>query len=244
MPWKPMLLRGAKVLARVDAAGVPVAEGGRVEIRYKPNDGRAYRAGARNLSPVEGAAILPDAHCAPAEPPDDKGGGAAKKPGGARKKKTKTKKGAAPPPHQEGAIIVYADGACSGNPGPAGLGVLIIDGADSRELSEFLGEGTNNVGELTAILRAATELAGTDKPVRIYTDSQYSIGVLTQGWKAKKNQQLVRETREALGRLDDVELYYVPGHAGHDFNEKADQLAREAVETRGRRGWDPVTPFE
>ena len=242
MPWKPMLLRGAKVLARVDAAGEPVAEDGRVEIRYKPNDGRAYRAGLRNLSPVDGADVLPDAHCAPAEAPDEKSGGGAKKSGGARKKKSK--KSAAPPPHQEGAIIVYADGACSGNPGPAGLGVLILDGDDSRELSEFLGEGTNNVGELAAILRAATELEGTDKPVRIYTDSQYSIGVLTKGWKAKKNQELIRDVKAALAALDDVELHYVPGHAGHDFNEKADQLAREAVETRGKRGWDPVTPFE
>ncbi|MEC7518916.1 MAG: ribonuclease H [Myxococcota bacterium] len=240
MPWKPMLLRGAKVLARVDAAGEPVAEGGRVEIRYKPNDGRAYRAGVRNLTPVDGAAILPDAHCAEAEVPESQP--SAK--GGARKpKKKSSKKSAAPPPHEEGAIIVYADGACSGNPGPAGLGVLILDGDDSRELSEYLGEGTNNVGELTAILRAASELAGTDKPVRIYTDSQYSIGVLTKGWKPKKNKELIRDVKAALAQIDDVVLHYVPGHAGHDFNEKADQLAREAVETRGKRGWEPVTPF-
>jgi ribonuclease HI len=233
MPWIEKKLRGAKVLARCDEAGELIAEGGRVEIRYKPHDGRAYRASPGNLKPIRGAGVLPDDHCGPAEPVAKKGKAAKK----AKKTKTKAAKDAAPPPHEEGAVIVYADGACSGNPGPAGLGVVILDGDEERELSEYLGRGTNNIAELTAILRAATELAGREDPVRIYTDSKYSIGVLTQGWKAKKNPELIAAVKDALASLPDVKLHYVPGHAGHDLNERADRLAREAVETRSSRGW-------
>ena len=147
------------------------------------------------------------------------------------------KAAAAPTPHEPGAVIVYADGACSGNPGPAGAGVVVLDGEARAELSEFLGRGTNNVAELTAILRAAERLAGRDTPVRIYRDSKYSIGVLTKGWKAKKNPELIQRVKAALGVLDDVELHYVPGHAGIDLNERADELAREAVLRRTSSGW-------
>lgn len=238
MPWTEMKLRGAKVWARVDEAGAPRVEGGRVEIRYKPNDGRAYRAAAGNLKRIDGARVLPDDHCGPAEPAAPKGRSSKT----AAKKKTARRssmgsKSSAPKAHEEGAIIVYADGACSGNPGPSGLGVVIVDGDEKRELSEYLGRGTNNIAELTAILRAAEALRGRTDPIRIYTDSQYSIGVLTKGWKAKKNPELIRAVKDALAALDDVEIYYVPGHAGHDLNEHADQLAREAVDARGSRPW-------
>lgn len=224
-----MTLRGTTVLARCDAEGRPLAEGGRVEIRYKPSDKRAYRAGLANLSPVPDAPIYPDEHCAPGEPvgkPSSKGGA-----------KKKVKAPATAPHHPEGAVIVYADGACSGNPGPAGLGVVIVDGGTRRELSEYLGRGTNNIAELTAILRAAEALAGRQEHVRIFTDSRYSIGVLTEGWKAKKNPELVAEVKRALRGLPDFELHYVPGHAGVELNEAADQLAREAVEARASSGW-------
>lgn len=225
-----MTLRGTKVLARCDAGGRPLAEGGRVEIRYKPTDTRAYRAAAANLVAVPGAAVLPDDHCPPGEPVAPR---STAKAGSARKLKAP----AAAPHHPDGAIIVYADGACSGNPGPAGLGVVIVDNGVRRELSEYLGQGTNNIAELTAILRAAEALAGREEPIRIFTDSRYSIGVLTQGWKAKKNPELVAEVRRALAALADVELRYVPGHAGVALNEVADQLARQAVDRRSSSGW-------
>lgn len=228
-----MSLRDAKVLARCDERGRPIADGGRVEIRYKPTDGRAYRAGVSNLGSIPGAPVLPDDHCAPAEPV----GPAKKKTGGAGSGKKAAKAPATAPHHPDGAIIVYADGACSGNPGPAGLGVVIVDGDTRRELSEFLGRGTNNIAELTAILRAAEALEGREEHVRIFTDSSYSIGVLTKGWKAKANPELIAEVKRALARLPDVELQYVPGHAGVALNEAADQLARAAVDQRRTSGW-------
>lgn len=234
MPWIAKSLRGAKVLARCDDRGQLAVEGGRVEIRYKPADGRAYRATANNLESVPGATVLPDDHCAPADAAPDP-----KSPSKGKSAKPKTKPPAKAPDHPNGAIIVYADGACSGNPGPAGLGVVVVDGDEKRELSEYLGQGTNNIAELTAILRAAESLAGREKPVRIYTDSRYSIGVLTQGWKAKKNPELVATVKRALADVPDVELHYVPGHAGVALNEHADALAREAVDNRKSSSWRP-----
>ncbi len=230
MPWIAKSLRGTKVLARCDERGQLVADGGRVEIRYKPSDGRAYRATARNLEALPGSTVLPDDHCAPAEAAPDKRAAS-------KTAKPKTKAPAKAPTHPDGAIIVYADGACSGNPGPAGLGVVIVDGDDKRELSEYLGQATNNIAELTAIQRAAEALAGRSDPVRIYTDSRYSIGVLTQGWKAKKNPELVKSVKHALAQLSDVELHYVPGHAGVALNEHADALAREAVDSPRSSSW-------
>jgi ribonuclease HI len=229
MPWKSMMLRGATVLARCGEDGALALEGARVEIRYKPNDGRAYRAAAANLAPIAGSEILPDDHCSEAAAPEDK-----KKKASAKKK---TAPSVLPPSTSEAGPIVYADGACSGNPGPAGLGVVIVHGKDRRELSEYLGNGTNNIAELTAILRAAEALAGSAEKVRIFTDSRYSIGVLTQNWKAKKNPELVAKVKSALRELPDFEIHYVPGHAGVVLNEAADSLAREAVDRRASSGW-------
>ena len=236
MPWRTMRLRRQKVLARCDEAGALLAENGRVEIRYRPKDGRAYRAAQRNLEPGGDPTIFPDDHCAEAEPA----------PGREEKSPKKPRVGAevgeggapvAPEVPGEGEILVYADGACSGNPGPAGLGVVMLFGSVRRELSEYLGHGTNNIAELTAIMRAAEAVENAATPLRLYTDSSYAIGLLTKGWKAKKNKELVAEVRAAFGRLEDAELHHVRGHAGVPLNERADALAVQAVETRESTGW-------
>ncbi len=220
--------------ARADAKGALAPEGGRVEIRYKPNDGRRYQARADNLE-VSDATPLPDETCGPADvvtkPAAAEGGAAA----GAGKGRSTGKASAASTPHPPGAIIAYADGACSGNPGPAGLGVVIIDGPKRVELSEYLGDGkTNNIAELTAVLRALAEVEG-DRAMMIYTDSQYTIGVVQKGWKAKANAELVAELRAALASRPRARLAYVPGHSGVLLNERADALAREAVTGRKTR---------
>ena len=113
----------------------------------------------------------------------------------------------------------------------------MIEGDKRRELSEFLGRGTNNIAELTAILRAAQAATDPATPMRLYTDSSYSIGVLTKGWKAKKNVELVAEVRAAIAQLEDIELIHVRGHAGVPLNERADELAVAAVEARETAGW-------
>ena len=232
MPWIRVSLRGQKVLARARADGSLASEGGRVEIRYKPNDGRVYRAGERNLEQIAGEELLPDDTCVPGEEvpkaPSKEERSAARKTEAAR---SALAEGAVP----KDAWTVYADGACSGNPGPAGLGIVLV-APDGKTLEgyEYLGSATNNVAELTAILRAAEIVPDGAKAV-VHTDSQYSIGVLTKGWKAKANQELVASVKSALANRRGWHLRYVPGHSGVPLNERADELAREAVQRRASR---------
>jgi ribonuclease HI len=213
MAWIEALLRGQTVLARATDQGELLAEGGRVEVRYKPNDGRAYRAAVSNLTKKPNGKLLPDDTCAPAE--------------AAAKAKPK----ASSAPVVDAQWIAYTDGACSGNPGPAGSGMVVIaPGGKVHEGFEYLGLATNNVAELTAVLRGVESIPKDAASVAIMTDSKYAIGVLTQGWKAKVNQQLILRTRQALAGRS-IRLIYVPGHAGVPMNERADELAREAVQT-------------
>ncbi len=221
MAWIEALLRGQPVLARGNDAGQLLAEGGRVEVRYKPNDGRAYRAAVANLSPRPGGRILPDDTCAPADAT------AAPKGRGA-------KDAVVPLPASalQAEWVAYTDGACSGNPGPAGAGMVVIaPGGKIHEGYEYLGEATNNVAELTAVLRGAECIPREASSAVVMTDSKYAIGVLTKGWKAKVNQELILRTRAVLsGRK--LAVVYVPGHSGVPMNERADELAREAVRSR------------
>jgi ribonuclease HI len=245
MPWARALLRGQKVLAKARADGSFDAVGGRVEVRYKPNDGRAYQAAARNLELVAGEALLPDDACAPAEaaPPKSETSGqssksSSKSSSAGRSAERKTAAAAAalaPGAIPAGAWTVYADGACSGNPGPAGLGIVLV-GPDGKiaEGFEYLGVATNNVAELTGVLRAA-EIVPDGAAAVVHTDSQYAIGVLTKGWKAKANQELIAGVKLALAKRSGWRIVYVPGHSGVPLNERADELAREAVRTRSSR---------
>jgi ribonuclease HI len=233
MPWVRAVLRGNTVYARADDAGALRVDGGRVEIRYKPHDGRRYDARPDNLEVLPGS-VLPDDTCSPIEPAAKASGtGAAAKP--ARKERRAENRAPTEPPLDGDVVVAYADGACSGNPGPAGLGVVLIDGPRRVELSEYLGQATNNIAELTAILRAVGEVTDPAQKMVIRTDSQYSIGVLQKGWKAKANAELVAEVREALAARPRTRLAYVPGHSGVVLNERADALAREAVSTRKTR---------
>lgn len=234
MPWRKARFKDSEVLARCDAAGRLAAQGGRVEIRYRATDQRSYNASLANLSPIEGGEVMADDACAEAQPAPQRG-----TPSGGRSsgmsKAQKSEASGANKPLPANAIVAYTDGACSGNPGPAGVGVVLIDGKERRELSEFLGTATNNIAELTAI-ELAVRASPSERPIRVHTDSQYAIGVLTKGWKAKANQELIAKLRELLkGRH--VEIVYVPGHAGVLLNERADVLAVQAVQQQKSTPW-------
>jgi ribonuclease HI len=131
-------------------------------------------------------------------------------------------------------VIIYTDGACTGNPGPMGIGVVIMDGKERRELSEFLGSGTNNIAELTAIKRALEVLPDEARTriVKVHTDSSYSIGLLTKNWKAKANTELVEELRALARRFPKLQMVKVKGHSGIPENERADSLAVDAIKNR------------
>jgi ribonuclease HI len=83
-----------------------------------------------------------------------------------------------------------------------------------------------------AILRGLELVADKTRPVFVYSDSQYSIGLLTQAWKAKANAELVADLRALCRQFKDLQFVKVAGHAGVPLNERCDQLAREAIQRR------------
>lgn len=141
-------------------------------------------------------------------------------------------------------IDIFTDGACSGNPGPGGWGAILRIGAHEKELSGGEKATTNNRMELTAVIRA---LAALKQPatVTIHTDSRYVMDGASKwmkrwranGWRTAdknpvKNEELWRALNDALSRHD-VSWRWVPGHAGHPENERADALARGAIPGNG-----------
>ena len=137
-------------------------------------------------------------------------------------------------------VSVYADGACKGNPGPGGWGVLIRMGEHSKELCGGELMTTNNRMELTAVIRALEALKRTCQ-LKIYTDSVYVQKGMTEwlvSWKARgwrtsdkkpvKNDDLWKQL-DGLAQPHEIEWIWVKGHAGHEGNERADALANEGV---------------
>jgi ribonuclease HI len=137
-------------------------------------------------------------------------------------------------------VIIYADGACKGNPGPGGWGAWL--NCEGREKELFGGElsTTNNRMELTAVIRALEALKRPSK-VSIYTDSVYVQKGITEwihSWKARgwrtsgkqpvKNETLWREL-DVLAQMHDIQWIWVKGHAGNAGNERADALANKGV---------------
>jgi ribonuclease HI len=221
-----MWLRDQRVFAQVGADGELVADAtGRVEVRYRLEDPRAYRAARANLrsipgqEPVEaGAGVAVTAAAARPRPP--RAAPAAPAPAPARAH------GGVPP------IIVYTDGACTGNPGPMGVGVVLSADGERKEISEYLGVGTNNIAELTAVLLGLEAITDRERPVRVHADSTYVIGVLARGFKAKANAELIGRIRLLMREFKDLAFVKVEGHAGVPENERCDELARAAVARR------------
>ena len=138
-------------------------------------------------------------------------------------------------------IEIYTDGACSGNPGPGGWGVILRSGDTEKELFGGAAQTTNNRMEMTAVIEALRVLK---RPVaaRVHSDSQYvqkGISEWIHGWKRRgwktadrqpvKNEDLWREL-DQLAAQHRIEWVWVRGHAGHPENERADALARRGVE--------------
>jgi ribonuclease HI len=137
-------------------------------------------------------------------------------------------------------VIIHTDGACSGNPGPGGWGVLLRYGETEKELCGGEPLTTNNRMELMAAIQA---LEALNRPCRVdlHTDSKYVMTGITEwirGWKARgwktadkkpvKNDDLWRRLDEARARHE-VTWRWVKGHAGHELNERADALANRGV---------------
>ena len=137
-------------------------------------------------------------------------------------------------------VLIYTDGACRGNPGPGGWGAILISNGREKELCGGEPATTNNRMELMAAIQA---LEALNKPckVELHTDSTYVKNGVTQwihGWKARgwktadkspvKNEDLWKRIDQARARHE-VDWRWVKGHAGHELNERADQLANKGM---------------
>ncbi len=140
-------------------------------------------------------------------------------------------------------VLLFSDGACSGNPGPGGWGVLLRYGQHEKELSGGEAATTNNRMELLALIHGLEALKRPTQ-VRICTDSQYVMKGMTEwlaGWKRRgwltadrqpvKNVDLWQRLEVALAPHR-VEWQWVRGHSGHPDNERVDALARRAIVRR------------
>ncbi len=138
-------------------------------------------------------------------------------------------------------VEIFTDGACKGNPGPGGWGVLLRWNGHEKELFGGEPQTTNNRMELTAVIEALQAVKGR-RQIRLHTDSQYVANGISswihnwkrRGWttadkKPVKNVDLWRRLDELAG-AHDIEWVWVRGHSGHDGNERADRLANRGVE--------------
>jgi len=141
---------------------------------------------------------------------------------------------------KDNVVVVHTDGACSGNPGPGGWGAILDYNGTRKELSGGEANTTNNRMELTAAIEALKALKRSVK-VEMHVDSQYVKDGITKwihGWKRNgwmtadkkpvKNAELWQALDEAI-QTHDISWHWVKGHAGHEHNERADELARQGM---------------
>jgi ribonuclease HI len=144
----------------------------------------------------------------------------------------------------EHSVRIYTDGACSGNPGPGGWAAIVLDGDDEREISGGEASTTNQRMELRAALEGLRSLEGRRR-VALYSDSAYLVNCFRDKWYVrwqqngwKNSQKRPVESRDLwqglidLAATHDVAWHKVAGHSGDPLNERADRLARAAIERR------------
>ena len=138
-------------------------------------------------------------------------------------------------------VEIYTDGACRGNPGPGGWGVVLIAGKHRKTMHGGERQTTNNRMELTAAIEALNALKGSQRVI-LHTDSKYVMHGITEwmanwkkrGWKTAakkpvKNQDLWIALDDAISRHD-IQWKWVKGHSGNDGNEEADALANLGID--------------
>ena len=138
-------------------------------------------------------------------------------------------------------VIIYTDGACSGNPGPGGWGAILMYKDNKKEISGGQKNTTNNIMELTAVIEAL-KLLKYPCNVSLYSDSAYVVNAFLQNWitswkknnwktsgkEPVKNQELWKELYD-LTKIHKVNFIKVKGHSDNEYNNRCDKLAREAI---------------
>ena len=130
----------------------------------------------------------------------------------------------------EKSIDIYCDGSAVPNPGKAGIGIVFNVNSEKIEFCSPIGFATNNQAELTAIQEALDFITPfKNDAIRIYSDSEYAIGVLTKPWTIRKNRELIMRIRKQLRDFTKLRFIHVRGHNGNVGNERADRLANLVV---------------
>ncbi len=150
-------------------------------------------------------------------------------------------------------VDIYTDGACQGNPGPGGYGVVLLSGEHRKELSSGYRRTTNNRMELLAVIEGLAALNEKCK-VRVYSDSKYVVDALAKGWAVKwrkngwmRNKQEAAINPDLWERLLDLcqghvmTYHWVKGHSGNRENERCDRLATQAA---AQPNLPPDEPYE
>jgi len=213
--WKRMTFKENKVWLAMDQDGKPIVESGKVLIKYRLEHDYEYWVHQKNIRPVD--ASIPKKKKSRKRTPKIRENGATRDPDSDGEKA------------RDDAICIYADGASSGNPGPSGIGVVLRYRNHEKEISRYIGIATNNIAELEAIRAGLLAMKNRGLPVRIFTDSSYAYGMLALGWKARKNQEMIRSIKKTIEKFTDLKIIKVKGHAGIEGNEKADALATSAL---------------
>ncbi len=219
-----MRFKGNKVWLATDKNNQPILKNEKVLIKYQieqEHEYWVYESSVQPLDPVKNSNHINSKHI---EDKEKK-----KKTNPRRKNKVTDDESTHVQSDPDRDILVYTDGASSGNPGHSGIGVFFKYKSHEKELSKYIGIATNNIAELEAIKAGLLELKNTDKPVRIFTDSSYAYGLLVLGWKAKKNIPLVQEIKKIILNFKDLKFIKVKGHSGDESNERADTLATSAI---------------
>ncbi|WDP88794.1 MAG: reverse transcriptase-like protein [Desulfobacter sp.] len=212
--WKRMSFKGNKVWAPFDGRGNPMAENGKVPIKYNLNQDYEYRIKLENLKPEDLAV-----------------------PAGTRQKKKAQNPEQDLPPN---CIRIYTDGASSGDPGPSGIGILMLYRDNRKEISEFIGTATNDLAELKAIHRGLIALKRRDLPVRIFTGSSHAADQLKKKGRPDTHRDLILAIRSLMTRFRDIGIIKVKDHAGIKGNEVADFLAACAIKNADiKKGQSP-----
>ncbi len=140
-------------------------------------------------------------------------------------------------------VVIYTDGACSGNPGPGGWGAILMYKSNKKEISGGSNNTTNNIMELTAVIQGL-KLLKYPCEVDLYSDSAYVVNSFKQGWiynwvknnwrtsgkEPVKNREIWQELYE-LTKIHKVNFIKVKGHSDNQYNNRCDELARNAIKS-------------
>jgi ribonuclease HI len=220
--WNRMRFRKNKVWLAAGADGKPIEKDGKVLIKYQLDQDYEYWVKKNGVVSLDSE---------PQRVPRSRIKNARDKP--AKKKNFKPTIDSTKESVEADTIFIYTDGASSGNPGPSGIGVVLRFGEHKKEISKFIGTATNNIAELKAIQAGLSAVKNVDYPVEIYTDSNYAYGVLSLGWKSKKNTDIVDAIKNIMSKFKNLKFFKVKGHAGNKNNERADHLATTAIKNAG-----------